>query len=204
MRLTEHLQGVALVEASADQAADALTSTLQRFGPTQRSQINGWKEAKKFLLPLRSMATRYAILPVSSWTLLLSNLWLEARHVDALAISTRTGCRAVSGYFTATTRHFHSIEAGREVRSIVCYKDNGKWVFHETGRQQPFEAPALYEERRIQSRLTPEVVCVYLQEVTGIVFPPVWANLVQDGVGIERSTKDVKVQTLTYAVEDDA
>lgn len=195
---------MALVEARVEPAVQALESTLQKFGPTQRSRMTGWAEVKQYLLPLRSLPTRYALLPVSSWTILLTNLWLEARHVDALSISSRIGCRAVSAYLAATTRHFHLMESGREIRDVVCYKDNGKWVFHATGTAQPFEALALYEERRIQSRLTPELVGAYLQAVTGLRFPLVWAEAVQGGVGVERSTRDVKVEILTYSVEENA
>jgi hypothetical protein len=35
-------------------------------------------------------------------------------------------------------------------------------------------------------------------------FPLVWSELIRDGTGIERSTKDVKVEILTYAVEENA
>ena len=204
MRLSQHLEGIALVSESVAITAEAVTDNLRRFGPTERRGIKDWAECKEYLLPLKSFPTRYALLPVDGWTVVLTDQWNEAAYVDVLGISMRTRCTAVGGTFSEESRSFHLARDGKEVRHIVCYEDDGRWTFHAEGPAQLWEVEVNYRRRRTRDRLTPDVVLAYLNKVTGISMPLRWNEISEEGVGLARSTRDVQVPIETYDVVEDA
>lgn len=203
MRLSEHFEGVALVETATNEAAKALASILARYGRVERAMLTDWEAVKSFLLPLKSFPTRYALISFSGWTAIVADMHLEMCHVDALGISKHTGSRAVSAYFRERTRHFHLIEDGRSIRDVTCYEDNGKWVFFQAGQAASFEDLKAYSERKVSDRLTPDAVLAYLHAVTGIAVPLDWRHASAKSVGLERSTQDLKVPIRTWPAQID-
>lgn len=203
MRLSEHLEGVALVNSTTSEAAEALASILARYGPVVRAPLGDWEAVKVFLLPLKSFPTRYALIPFAGWTAILSDMRLEMCHVDALGISKRTGAQAVSAYFRERTRHFHLMEGGRSVRDITCYENDGKWVFFQSGEPASWEDTEAYSRRKGRDRLTPDAVLRYLHAATGVAFPLDWGRMSAKAVGLERSTQDLKAAIRLWEVEAD-
>jgi hypothetical protein len=204
LSLKSHLQIVALVELPHEAATEELVRVLSRFGVATRQSLERWVATRDFIVPLRSMPTRYVLAPVQGWTLIVTNMRFESGHVDALAISRNTGCTAVSAHFMDESRHFHLVHAGQEIRDVVCYKDGSKWFFAARGEPQPWERTGLYRSARIPDRFTPEMATAYVEAVTGIHFPLAWHEAIHDATGIERSTKDVKVPIATFDVVADA
>lgn len=201
--LRSHLDAVALVNLESSRAADELSQVLARFGPPRSSALEGWPAVRAYLSPLRSLPTRYVVIPLEGWSLLLVNMRFESAHVDALAISRRSRCLAVSATVMPQSRHFHLIRDGEEVRDLACYKDGGKWFFVERGEPQPWEATRFYHVPRKSDRLTPEMVALYVEEATGVRLPLAWNDVVRAAIGIERGVAEVRVPIASFEVEPD-
>lgn len=201
-RLAEHLNCAAWVQVPSVAATDSLRQVLERFGPVRAFDLDGWPAVKAQLLPLKSFATRYAVLDRGDWTVVVNDRYGEMGLVDGLAISRTTGCRAIAASFRDDSRQWHSIVDGRIVRSVVCYLDGEKWFFHETGTPDACEDVTGYSKQRIRDRLPADVVCQYVRDTTRLACPPDWTATRRATV-LQRSTKDLVVPLTTWETLDD-
>ncbi len=204
MKLSEHLAGVSLVAIDLAPAATGLEEELRRFGPVGVRPLADWNGAKTFLLPLKTFTTRFVVFQLPRWSWVLSDMRGEASMVDALGISERTNCDAITGVFRDDSRFLHVIRGGETVREVGCYWDDNKWVFAEKGEPEGWEQTASYRKRRIRDRLTPQLVQKYLKAASGIDFPlnrEAMSGL--RGIGLERSLKDLQVPVLPVETEVD-
>jgi hypothetical protein len=197
--LSDHLKGFSIVRAPAYRVREILKAQLTRFGAVEEVSLSDWASASRFLTPLKSFPTRYLVLGLEAWTIVLNNMRWESSHVDILAVSKSGGCFGVTVYFREDSRQIHLVEKGQAVRSVVCYEDGGKWFFHETGEPAKFEDMDHYSRTRIRERLTPEMVCNYFKAATGISIPLAWKECeFIDLAGLERSTQEVKVPITSW------
>ena len=201
--MSEHLKGCAFVELPQEEAKEALSAGVQRFGPVTVAALVGWGGVREFLLPLKSFVTRFVLIELNRWTLLLNDMYGETCFVDALGMSKQTGCIATSAYLHEDSRQWHVLQGGEVVRSVVCYRDGDKWVFEQRGTAGPWEDVNTYRARRLRDRLTPNQVARYIHAVTGLSYPPPWSSVVKDVIGVERSTKDVVEQIRKWDVQVD-
>ncbi len=203
MRLSEHLLGIALVEQPSEDVGAALDGLLRRYGPVERWHFRSWPEARTALVPLRSFPTRYLLIPLGYWTAILCDMSLETCHVDALAISGRLQCRAVSARMRDNARSFYLVESGKEVRTVLAYDDGPRWIFYQEGVTQPWEEADAYRKRSPRDRLTPVRVSAYCHAVTGLHLPPQWNTLAGPFLGLGRSVAGLRVTVRDEDVEID-
>lgn len=197
--LSDHLKGFSIVGAPASQVKELLKAQLMRFGPVEEVALRDWVSASRFLTPLKSFPTRYLVLGLEAWAIVLNDMRWESSHVDILAVTKSVGCFGVTVYFREDSRQIHLVEKGQAVRSVVCYEDGGKWFFQETGKPAQFEDTEHYSRSRIRDRLTPKMVCDYFKAATGISIPLAWKECeFIDLAGLERSTQEVKVPITSW------
>jgi hypothetical protein len=202
--LSTHFRAFCAVETTVDQAADGLDASLRRFGPVKRGRCEGFDEVLRCLLPLASFPSRYLLLPCSGWTVLVHNGRSIAADDQLLSVSKAAACRGTYGSWADEGCVWQVVDQGCESRSVTCYLDGDRWVFHQQGAPLPFEKQALYGKRRKKDRLPPEVVQEYLARLVDVAFPADWRSLMsQEAVVLERSTDEVRVPIEEYAVEVD-
>jgi hypothetical protein len=202
--LSTHFHAFCAVETAVTRAADSLEASLRRFGPVKRGYCEGFDEALGWLLPLTSFPSRYLLVPCSGWTVILHNGRSAAADDQLLSVSKAAACRGTYGSWAAEGCIWQLVQEGRERRSVACYLDGDRWVFHQQGAPFPFENQVLYEKRRKKDRLAPEVVQEYLGQLIDVPFPPDWRSLMsQEAVCLERSTDEVRVPIQEYTVEVD-
>jgi hypothetical protein len=168
----------------------------------ERYEFRGWGPIRDFLLPLKSFTTRFALMAAGAWTIIVNDMYGEISLVDVMGISRASGCRAVGAYFRDESRQWHVVTNGELVRSVLCYLEGEKWVFQQTGEPRPWEDIRTYQKRRIRDRLTCDLVCKYVEKVTGMTCPPKWSTTLVS-VGLERSTKDLVVPVRLWEVDVD-
>jgi hypothetical protein len=202
--LSSHFHAFCAFETSVAQAADGLETVLQRFGPVERARREGFAEALGWFLPLASFSSRYLLVPCSGWTVVLHNERITAAEDQLFPLSKAAACRGTYGSWAANGCVWHVAEHGRRTRSVVCYLDGDRWVFHQEGEPLPFENTALYERPRRKERLPAETVQDYLTQLVEAAVPPDWRTLLsQEIVCLERSTERVQVPIEEYEVEVD-
>lgn len=201
--LAEHLKGIALVNLPAVETAEALRENLRRFGPVKLTTYRNFESALNFLLPLKSFVTRYLVLEIRDWSMVICDMNGESCFVNALAVSRMKSCIGIAGYFKETSRQFNFIRNGKEDRAVVCYWD-GRWFFHQQGEPHSFESISDYHARRKQDRLKPDRVIEYIGRATGMSMPTSWRTApFAEIYGIERSIQDVRVPIIRYKTEAD-
>jgi hypothetical protein len=203
-RLSTHFQALCAVELDLERTADCLASCLQRFGPVERVRRKGCDDALRWLLPLTSFSSRYLLVPCSRWTVLLTNGQSTAAIDQLCPVSEAASCRGVYGSWEAEGCMWRLLEKGRDERSVVCYRDDDRWVFHQQGTPLSFEDRASYAKRRKRDRLPPELVRAYLGQIMSVAIPPSWRQLLsQETVCLERSTAELRVPIEEYVVDVD-
>ncbi|MGH6615873.1 hypothetical protein [Sphingomonas sp.] len=134
--------------------------------------------ALRSLLPLTSVETRrFLFLPTRSpWTAFLDN---GHDGTDVFApisfLAQQLGCEGIRAtatphapedrLFGATILEIygpHKTEFLNYIRSVASTCDGYGWSFSAAGTVQPFEDPARYAQRKIQSRFTLEMLNAYL------------------------------------------
>jgi len=201
---SSHMCGFCAAETTVSVAADAVEASLRRFGQVERGRLNDFDDALGWLLPLASFPTRYLLVPLSGWTILLRNGRNTAADDQLLSVSRDASCRAAYGSWAPEGCVWQVAELGREIRSVACYRDGERWVFHQQGAPLPFEHRNLYENKRRKDRLPPAVVQEYLQQMLMVPIPPDWRCLIsQETVCLERSMAELRVPIEEYAVELD-
>ena len=190
--LSEHLEDLSFVSLPLGEATRAFGSSLEKYGSIQTTQFSCWLDTWAYLTPLLTFPTRYVLLPFGAWTVVICNMARESCLVDALGVSSATGCRAVSARFRPDARSFHLAVAGHEVRSVLAYKDP-TWTFFASGDPQSFEDVTAYTRRRPSSRLTPSLVLAYVSALIGLSPPLHTIPFPGAAVGVARSTRSVRV-----------
>jgi hypothetical protein len=202
--LSSHLRAFCAVETTVAQAAESLDAILRRFGPVKRARSEGFDEALAWLLPLASFPSRYLLVPCSEWTVLLNNGQSTAADDQLLPVSKASACRGTYGSWGSGGCVWQVAEHGRQIRSVACYLDGDRWVFHQEGGPLAYENQTLYERAREKDRLPPEVVQDHVGQLVHVALPLDWRGLLsQEVVCLERSTHELRVRIEEYAVEVD-
>lgn len=117
--------------------------------------------------------SRYACVPLGSWTVVLNNspLGTDVGVLPSYA-ARELHCRAIRAVsvgdedeFPARILEVYGPDGHPPLaleRSIVAANDGGRWVFETSGTPFPFENQAAYRRRLKASRLTTEMVIDYL------------------------------------------
>jgi hypothetical protein len=201
--VTEHLKGFSAVCLPADAAALALSKVLQGFGPADVSRFDTFSEALSFLLPVKSFTTRYLVLGLDGWSVLLTDMRDENCYVDAYAISRATRCNAIGLYLREERRELHVFQRGQKVRQVQSLRDVERWYFREEGQLQPFESPTEYLRRRKEDRLSLAALRSYFEAYTGLSVPDWKGTCFSMALGLERCTKEVQVPIVRFETLQD-
>ena len=199
----EHLNGFSAVNLDAEAATVALQENLRQFGPVRRSSFASFREALDYLIPLKSFTTRYLVLGQAEWSIVLTDMRGENCYVEAYAISRATFRNAMGLFLHQERREFQLFENGQKVREIQSLWDGDRWYYREEGSLQPFEDPQECLRRKKQERLSVQALRRYFQIYTGQIVPD-WINSNFTPIfGLERSTKDLRVQLCEFETEQD-
>lgn len=196
--VTEHLKGFSAVNLSADLAVAALEKNLQRFGPVSRSNLADFPEALAYLVPVKSFTTRFLLMELGDWSILLTDMKGECCYVDAYAISRETQCKAIGLFLQDDRRELHLFEKGQKIRQIESLSDGDRWCFREEGPLQPFEDAAECLRRNKKDRLSTETLRDYFQAYTGLTMPD-WTNASFTKIfGLACCTKGLRVAVFEF------
>ena len=133
--------------------------------------------ALAWLLPLTSFPSRYLVVSLQDWTLVLQNGRSTAPDDLLLPISKITGSLGVFGRWSDRGRILEVVDGGSVIRAVRCYPDGGRWVFHQVGTPLPYEESSSYTRRRKKDRLTGDDVQQILTKMLGADIPPAWRDL---------------------------
>jgi hypothetical protein len=168
-------QEVGYLQAPAEQVAEWVQ---ERLGPRWKlrpAEWNGLVDVVRDLAPSPALS-RYGIVPIGTWSLLLNNTPLGT---DVGVLPSRWardrggwGIRAVCvedgalGYPARILEIFGPAGHGplMGVRSIAAANDGGRWVFETSGEPLPFENTDAYNRPRKADRFTGEMLRSYLRE----------------------------------------
>jgi len=202
--VSEHLKGFSAVELTAREALPHLVAFLSQFGPTKTASLASLPDAMRYLFPVKSFPTRYLILGLGQWSLLLEDLRDASSYVEAYALSRATKCRGLGIIFRETEREIQLFEEGVQIREIQSCSDGDRWYYREAGPLQPFEELVQTNFRRKKDRLSAAAVRKYFESYTGLQVPD-WKKLIVTEIfGIERSTKDLEVPLIEFSTIHDA
>jgi hypothetical protein len=191
--LKEQLNAFSAVNAPADLTAIHLETTLKRFGPVTRSAFETFRDAVAYLLPIKSFTTRYLILGLDGWSLIVNDMRGEISYVEAYAISRIAGYKAIGVVLNEQRRELHIFEGGKKLRQVQSEPDGDRWYFREEGKLQPFEDAEEYTRRPKHDRLRLSAVVKYFKNYTGFDVPDWGRTKFTKFWGLERSTKDLLV-----------
>lgn len=201
--LTEHLKGFSAVNLNADAAAVALQENLRQLGPVRQSHFANLPDALNYLLPIKSFTTRYLVLGLGDWSLILTDMRGANCYVEAYAISRRRLRNAIGVFLQQERREFQLCEDGRKVRQVQSLRDGERWYYREEGPLQAFEEPEECLRKKKQDRLSVDALQHYFQIYTGLNVPN-WKNTrFTPIIGLERSTKDLRVQLSEFETVED-
>jgi len=160
-------------------AAELADWIVEAFGSGWKARPADWMslaDAVRCLTPSVPLS-RYAVVPIDSWALVLNNGPLGT---DVGVLPSRTaktlGCRALRAVcvenddpgFPARMLALYepdSPDPSRFVRSIVAANDGGRWVFETAGDPLEFEQIDRYTARRKADRFTSELLYEYLRKL---------------------------------------
>jgi len=155
-------------------------------------------EALHYLTPLRSFTTRFLIMGTGNWSLLVSNMRGENCSVDAYTVSRVTGCSALGIFMQPERRELQVFENGKKLREVQSLKDGDIWYYREEGMPQDFEMFDEYSRTPKSNRLRVDALWRYFGLYTGMEVPD-WKNTeFSPIIGLERSTKDLRVPIATF------
>jgi hypothetical protein len=189
---------VPLLSASA-----ILEEALKEFGPTIRTKLSSFSEARQFLLPLKSFTTRYVVFERGNWSLVVSDMRDEASLVDVFLFSRVELCDAISLRIQESRRDFAIFKAGKKLRQVESLLDFDAWHFRQTGQLQEFEDASECTRPRKSARLSVAAVRRYFTAFTGMEFPKWTDEEFTNAVGLERSTQSLLVSVENYETADD-
>lgn len=196
--LARHLSGFSAVNLGARVAASSLKEWLQRFGPVSESAFAHFSDGLSYLLPLKSFTTRYLVVEVGQWSILLTDMKEANCYVEAYVISRATLCRAIGLFLNEDRRELHVFENGEELREVQSLRDGNRWYFREEGALQAFEDVQEVSRRRKQDRLRVEALQRYFRIFTGMDLPDWKLTCFTDVFGLERSTHEGRVPIIQF------
>jgi hypothetical protein len=160
-------------EALADWLATALGPDWRR----RRLSTDSLAEVVAHLAP-QAPLSRYALLPVGDWTVLLND-GPNGTDLGVLPMHAARdlGCSAVRAVailrkpdrFPATIMEVYEPTAPAPLRcrrSIYAADDGGRWTFGEFGERFAFEEEDAYARRRVRDRFTPDMLERYLRALS--------------------------------------
>ena len=191
--VSEHLKGISAVNLSGKETIAIMERQLRIYGPVERKEFAAFPEALDFLLPIKSFTTRYLVLGMERWSVLVTDMQGENCYVDAYAISRAASCNGIGIFMQMQRRELHVFEGGKHVREVQSLLDVDQWYYREHGPLQPFEDVAEYAPKKKQYRLKVDAVIRYYQRYTGLNLPD-WKNpSFTSHIGLERCNKDRRV-----------
>jgi len=197
------LRNFSAVNARFDVAEAALEKSLRSFGRVDRVECSNFNDALRYLLPVKSLATRFLILGLDGWSLLLADMRGENCYVDAFAISRATLCNAISLSIEPERRELYVFEEEQKLRVVQSLSDGKRWYYREEGLLQPFEESEECSRRPKSSRLQPQALERYFTRYTGLEIPR-WKNEQYDRIiGLERSTRGLTQPVRHFDTADD-
>ena len=196
--LQEHLKQFSAVSINAETAADALKQNLRKYGPVHRTIIDSFDNALRFLLPIKSFTTRFLLLELHGWTLLLTDMRGENSYVDAYAISRATNCNAIGVVLQDQRRELQVFEQGKKVRQVQSLLDVDAWYYREEGTLQPWEEPNEYTRRPKRNRLNVTALERYFETYTGFKIPSWNTAYFAKLIGLERSVHEAQVPIIHF------
>jgi hypothetical protein len=203
LSICEQLKGFSAVNIPVHDAVVAMEESLRRFGPVHRVRFENFHEGLNYLKPLKSFTTRFLVLGLDKWSLLVTDMKDENCYVDAYAISRATRCNAIGVKLRSENREFHLFEAGTKVRQIQSLSDGDRWYYREEGALQSFEDLEECTRNKKRDRLSVQALRRYFQLYTGLLVPD-WKTTEFNGVyGLERSAHEVRVPIVLFQTVDD-
>lgn len=188
-----HLKGFSAVNLNAENTADALEERLRKYGTVGRSSFSKLSDALNYVVPVKSFTTRFLVLGLSEWSIILCDMRGENCYVDAYAISRVRHCRGIGLFLRDERRELHLFEEGKKVRQVQSLRDGDAWYYREEGALQKFEDPNEYLRIKKQDRLSVDATRRYFEAYTTLAVPD-WKNLkFANMLGLERNTKDLRV-----------
>lgn len=183
-------QEVGFFDVSAAAVGDWLREGLGKFWSARPIAWTSLADATRELSPATPLS-RYALIPIGSWTVLLNN-GPQGTDVGLLPsqAARELGCRAVRAVCVEDSEAAYparileifgpdGMEPLRLLRSIVVANDGGEWVFETTGEPLEFERVDQYVGRRKTDRFTSALVHEYLRQLhVPIDLEPVWAHAI--------------------------
>lgn len=190
--LGEHLKGFSAVNLPPAAAAETLEGSLRRFGPVDKHRLSTFQDALEYLLPIKSFTTRYVVMGLGDWSILMTDMRDANCYVEAYAITRKTHCKAIGVVLQDERRELQVIEDQKIVREVQSLRDGDRWYFLESGSLQPFEDAEECLRRKKKDRLTIAALRHYFLSYTGLTIPD-WKNTSFGTIfGLARSTKDVQ------------
>jgi hypothetical protein len=191
---SEHLKGLSSVELSDGDALAGMQRSLAQFGPVDTKHFNNLEDAFDFLFPVKTFTTRYLVIGVGRWSLLLTDMREQNCNVEAYALSRATRCRGIGVTFRSENRELHLFEEGKQVRQVESCLDVDRWHYLDWGTIQPFEDIKETQRPRKKDRLSVDAVGSYFKTYTGFDVPN-WKTLKPRRIfGLQRSLKDLEVE----------
>ncbi len=198
IKFSEQLKGFTVVDLDLDTVSKLMIECQKRYGEVFQTSFCGIDSAIDFLCPLKSFTTRYVAIELDSWTCLLTDMVGENCFVNGYALSRITGCRVFSINMRELKRELQVCENGIRIREIQSIDDGDRWYFSEGGNIMWFENKSNIDSRTKKNRLQPETLKTYFNLYTGMEIP-VWNNLKSNnGVGIQRSVREVYADIEQY------
>ena len=203
MLLSKRFEAFAAASLASSFTADLLEQNLQSFGPTIRSKLRSFAEARRYLAPLKSFPTRAAVFGYRQWSIVVSNSPNDDGFSDAFYLSESGRCKAMTVCFQEMCRAFSIHNAGETIRSVLSAEDGDRWCFQSEGRLQECENPDEYTVSPVSQRLSVRAVRTYFKCFTGLEIPQ-WTNEpFHELVGLERSTTGFRVPLVAFETVDD-
>jgi hypothetical protein len=176
-----------------EQELEPLAAWLRRgLGRNWRVRPAGWENAADAVEPLAPSVplSRYGLVPMGAWTLLLSNgpLGTDVGLLPSQAtrewacVAIRAACSEDDeAEYPARILAVYGPDGEPPLmsRRMVTAADDDGWVFEQFGDPFPFEQTDAYSRPRIRDRLTSEMLYEYLRQLgVPVDDEPAWRNAV--------------------------
>lgn len=202
-RLSAHLLGCSAVQTDLDTAATALAAFKSRYGPVDIVRTKGIEDTLKFIAPIKSFTTKFALIENGGWTLVFNDMMGQTGGVDAYAICRASNCNAIAINRRQFHRELHLFRPEGVIRRVEVFFEGGRWNMQQDGELQDCEDAAWYKRNKISRKLTPDDVASAFSRVTGCP-PPDWRHFQSNpGIGLLRSTHEVRVPIVAYQTVND-
>lgn len=123
----EHVKGFSAVNLPADTAATALEEFLLKYGVVEKHLLADFNDALGYLSPIKSFTTRYVVVGLGEWSILLTDMREANCYVEAFAVSRAKQCNAIGLFMQTERRELHVFEKGQKIRQIQSLRDGAKW-----------------------------------------------------------------------------